>query len=437
MTQGDREAEDGLHRQAAHERGLRVLLGTLAALLLTFGALGGVFLWYDNAARWVQHTHDVRRGIGDILQELTEAETAQRGYLLTGDAAFLREIETARHSAQTRVEALERMTRDNPDQQARIPMLRTAMETRLAVIDRTIALRRDGDLPGALAVIRAGQGLAAMDQVRGQLAALDSTEATLEAHRARRADTVRFVGAAALVVFCLLLAALFLKATRDISADRDAEANRAERLRALLAERTLLIDEVNHRVKNSLQQIASVVRLQARAVEAADAREALEKTLDRIMAVGRVHEQLYKSEGGFGVFDGGGYSSALARELVESLGRDDIALLTDVESADLDMRQAAPLALILNELVTNALKHGCPEGRPSKINVGFRTVGDGFRLTVADEGDGLPAGFRPDANASLGMRVVEALTRQLGGKLNIERRDVGAAFVVEFPRVAV
>jgi two-component sensor histidine kinase len=224
--------------------------------------------------------------------------------------------------------------------------------------------------------------------------------------------------------------------TRDIGADRDAEAERAEQLRALLDERTLLIDEVNHRVKNSLQQIASVVRLQARAVQAPDAREALEKTLSRIMAVGRVHEQLYKTEGRFGAFDAGEYSETLARELVESLGRDDVTLTTDVESALLDMRQAAPLALILNELVTNALKYGCPEGRPSRIDVGFRTVGDQFRLTVTDEGDGLPAGFTPGSNASLGMRAIEALTRQLGGRFSVEPRDVGAAFAVEFPKGA-
>ncbi|HEY3695681.1 sensor histidine kinase [Phenylobacterium sp.] len=436
MTHGDLEADNGPGRQVAHERGIRLLLATLAALLLTFGVLGGVFLWYDNATRWVLHTHDVRRGIGDVLQALTDAETAQRGYLLTGDAVFLRQIETARGLAAGDVVAVEALTRDNPEQQDRIRSLRSAIDTRMRIIDRTLALRRSGDLPGAVAVIRTGRGIAAMSQIRAQLAALDAAEARLEARRAGGAATVRVLGGASLVVFCLLLAALVLKVTRDIGADRDAEAARAGRLRALLEERTLLIDEVNHRVKNSLQQIASVVRLQARALPAGDAREALNKTLARIMAVGRVHQQLYKPEGRFGLFDAGEYSETLARELVDSLGRDDITLATDVEPAHLDIRQAGPLALILNELVTNALKYGCPEGRPSRINVGFRTVGDQFRLTVSDEGDGLPNGFKPGASASLGMRVIEALARQLGGRLSVAPSDVGAAFAVEFPRSA-
>jgi len=147
-----------------------------------------------------------------------------------------------------------------------------------------------------------------------------------------------------------------------------------------------------------------------------------------------VHERLYKAEGEFGVFDGGAYAAALAQELVESLAREDIQLSTDVESIELDSRQAAPLALILNELVTNALKYGCPPDRPGKIHVGFRTVGDHHRLSVSDEGDGLPEDFAPSSKKSLGMRAIEALARQLDGRLTIEPSAVGATFVVEFPR---
>jgi two-component sensor histidine kinase len=436
VTAGGAAAANGPDRQAARERGLRILLGALAALIATFAALGGVFLWYDHASRWVLHTHEVRRGIGDMLQALTDAETAQRGYLLTGDSVFLAQIDAARREAASQAAGVERMTRDNAGQQARIRTLRAAMSVRLATIDETVALRRAGDLPRALAAIRAGQGLTAMRQIRAQIAALDAAEARLEARRAARANTVRILGGASLAVFCLLLAALAAKAARDVSADRQAEAKQVERLRTLLEERTLLIDEVNHRVKNSLQQIASVVRLQARALKDPQAREALDKTLARIMAVGRVHEQMYKAGSRLGVFDAGEYAQLLARELVDSLGRDDVALETDVETAELDLKQAAPLALILNELVTNALKHGCPDGRSCRIKVGFRTVSEGFRLTVSDEGDGLPDDFKPAAGAGLGMRAIEALARQLGGRFSVEPQAVGAAFAVEFPRKA-
>ncbi|MDF2902116.1 MAG: hypothetical protein K0Q62_2175, partial [Phenylobacterium sp.] len=165
-----------------------------------------------------------------------------------------------------------------------------------------------------------------------------------------------------------------------------------------------------------------------------DAREALEKTLDRIIAVGRVHEQLYKAGGQVGSFDAGPYAESLARDLVDSLGREDVVLDTDIQPTILDIRQAAPLALILNELITNALKYGCPADRPSRIRVTLGTEGDDHRLSVADEGDGLKEDFTPDAKKSLGMRAIEALARQLGGRFEIERPEVGAAFAVLFPR---
>jgi len=434
MARGDLEEPAASDRQQARERAFRLLLSALAALLLTFAALAGVLLWYDSANRWVTHTHRVRSNIGDVLQALTDGEAAQRGYLLTGDPQFLRQVAASRVVAEAKASALEALTRDNSEQLRRVQILREAMRTRLAVIERTLALGRAGDMAGAVRVIQGGEGLAAMAVVRALTVELDAAEARLEADRAARAQTVRALVVIALLVFALVLGWLFVKMNRDIGLDRDAEAERAERLAALLQERTLLIDEVNHRVKNSLQQITSVVRLQARALEPGDARDALDKTLSRIMAVGRVHERLYKAEGEFGVFDGGAYAAALAQELVESLAREDIQLSTDVESIELDSRQAAPLALILNELVTNALKYGCPPDRPGKIHVGFRTVGDHHRLSVSDEGDGLPEDFAPSSKKSLGMRAIEALARQLDGRLTIEPSAVGATFVVEFPR---
>jgi two-component sensor histidine kinase len=92
------------------------------------------------------------------------------------------------------------------------------------------------------------------------------------------------------------------------------------------------------------------------------------------------------------------------------------------------------LALILNELITNALKYGCPEDRPCKIRVTFGTEGEDYRLSVSDIGDGLPKGFTPRNHKSLGMRAIEALARQLQGRFVVEQQEVGACFAVVFPR---
>ncbi|MBT9473577.1 MAG: CHASE3 domain-containing protein [Pseudomonadota bacterium] len=434
MARGDPAELSGSHRQLARERAFRLLALTVTALFLAFAALGGAFVWYDRAAAALSHTHEVRSGIDNLRQALTDAESAQRAFILTGDSQFAERVESSRTAAHRQIDTLDRLTDDNPLQQRRIEQLRGLMATRLAIIDQTMAARREGTAGAAIQIIARGEGMAAMDGVRRIAAELEGEEARLEAVRSKQVAAVRAMLITALLIFAGLLAMLFVKALRDISLDREVEADTAERLRVLLADRTLLLDEVNHRVKNSLQQIASVVRLQSRTVEHADSREALEKTLDRIIAVGRVHEQLYKAGGRIGYFDAGHYAEALARDLVESLGREDVALETEIQSAVLDVRQAVPLALILNELITNALKYGCPPDRPSRIRVAFGTEGEGYRLTVSDDGDGLPAGFTPDTKKSLGMRAIEALARQLGGRFEIGQPTRGAAFAVLFPR---
>ncbi len=427
----------GADRQGARERAFRLLAGTVAALFLAFATLGGFFLWYDSSANWVSHTRQVRTGISNVLQALTDAESAQRGYVLTGDRTFVDQVVQARGRAQTELAAVTTLTQDNPDQQTRLATLRGQMAIRLQIVDKTVAARAAGAPVAAIRIIREGRGIAAMIEIRRLVAQLDLAEARLEAQRADRAAAVRALVLVALVAFAALLALLFVRAMRDLNLDREVEADTAERLRALLADRTLLLDEVNHRAKNSLQQIASVVRLQARAVAHPEAKEALDNTLSRIMAVGRVHEQLYKSGAQIGRFDAGAYTEALARELVEAMGRDEIELVTAVEPISLDVRQAAPLALILNELVTNSLKYGCPGNQTCRIQVTFGTDGDDYRLRVSDNGDGLPKGFNPKKTKSLGMRAIDALTRQLGGRFEIEDVDRGASFAVVFPRSTV
>lgn len=422
------------NRQAARERAFRLLAVTVTALFLAFAALGGAFIWYDRAAGRLSHTHEVRVEIEAVRQALTEAESAQRAFLLVGDSAFTDRISTARAEARRRLSTLDELTRDNPEQRFRTDQLRELMDTRLRVIDQTIAARQGGSVGDAIVIMRRGEGVAAMDGVRRIANQMEREESRLETLRARQVAAVRATIIAALLIFATLLALLFFKALRDISLDREVEADTTDRLQRLLADRTLLLDEVNHRVKNSLQQIVSVIRLQSRTVEHGDAREALEKTLDRIMAVGRVHEQLYKAEHAVDAFDAGLYAETLARELVDSLGREDIRLETQIEPALLDVRQAVPLALILNELITNALKYGCPPGRPACITVTFGTDGELYRLSVSDDGEGLPQDFSPTASKSLGMKAIEALSRQLGGRFEIEQPKAGARFAVVFPR---
>lgn len=436
MARGDLAEITGSDRQAARERAFRLLAAVITALVIAFAVLSGGFLWYDSAVRWIAHTHQVRTGVSDVLQGVIEAESGQRAYLITHNERYVGVQRERRAYALKRLSDLRVLTADNPDQQRRVLRLGRLVDQRLAIMDQVIEARRVGDLDAATNVGRR-QGAGAVNvQIRRILTEIDRAEQVLEKDRERRASTLRLLLVVIALTFGLMLIALFVKAVRDIALDREVEAETADRLRELVRQRTLLLGEVNHRVKNSLQQIAGVMRLQARASNNPEVREELEKTLARIIAVGRVHEQVYKAEGRLGVFDAGGYADHLARDLVQSMGREDIRLTLDTEPAQLDLGHASPIALILNELITNALKYGCPPQSPCTLAVSFRSQGDDYVLSVADQGPGLAPGAEPLGPNTLGLRAVEALARQLGGRLEILRPETGARFQVRFPKAA-
>jgi two-component sensor histidine kinase len=436
MARGDLAEIIGSDRQAARERAFRLLTAVVTALVVTFAVLAGVFIGYDNSVQWVAHTHQVRTGVADVLQGVSDAESAQRAYIITHNERYVGVQREGRAYALRRLADLRVMTADNPDQQRRIIKLTALVDQQLATMDQVIAARRVADIETAVGVGRR-QGAGQINiEIRRILADIDKAERILEGEREQRALALRLLLILTAVTFSLLLIGLFVKAVRDLGLDREVEAETADRLRELVRQRTLLLDEVNHRVKNSLQQIAGVMRLQARASNNPEVREQLDKTLARIMAVGRVHEQVYKAEGRLGVFDAGSYADHLARDLVQSMGREDIQLTTDTEAALLDLGHASPIALILNELITNALKYGCPPDGACQLRVGFRGDGDSYVLSVSDRGQGVSEGVDPVSASTLGLRAVDALARQLGGRLEVLRPEQGAEFQVRFPKVA-
>lgn len=420
-------------RRAAREQMLRLLAVTVGGLFVAFAALAGVFFWYENAANWVDHTRKVRTEIAEVVQGLSDAEAAQRGLLLTGDARFVTLLAEARQRIANGIGEVDTLTADNAPQQERVTRLKSLSAIRMGIIDRTVAMNQAGQGRMAVETILQGQGLSAMDDIRQLVDELAVEEARLEAQRVARAGEIRLVLIVALIGFAIALAFLFVRGVRQVVLDREAEAQVSEELRKLVAQRTLLLDEVNHRVKNSLQQVASIIRLQSRTVGDPGARQALDDALSRIMAVGRVHEQLYKTAG-VGEFDAGDYTRILAKELVEAMGREDIELELDVTPAILDLTRAVPLALILNELITNALKYGCLPDTRACVRVAFNVVEGQYRLSVADNGPGVPEGFTPQSSKSLGMRVIQALSRQLNGRFVVEKPQVGAEFAVVFPK---
>ncbi len=205
-------------------------------------------------------------------------------------------------------------------------------------------------------------------------------------------------------------------------------------LRASLAEKTVLLKEVHHRVKNNLQIVSSLLNLQAAQVKNPAALGALRETQSRIRSMALLHEMLYQSENLAGI-DFGGYLDRLCAQLFSAFGSPAPRIKLQARAAGLrlGLDQAVPCCLIINELVSNALKYAFPEGRSGRITVALEPAGSRqLRLTVGDDGAGLPAALDLPQAKSLGLPLVAALATQLKGRLEVVRQP-GATFHVTFP----
>jgi len=200
---------------------------------------------------------------------------------------------------------------------------------------------------------------------------------------------------------------------RDVTDDRAKEAL----LRRSLLEKEVLLKEVHHRVKNNLQIISSLLFLQKEGIADPVIQNMFEESRHRITSMALVHEELYRS-GDLGRVDLQEYLERLAPKVVQSLrGEKDLQLTLELSSCLLALDKAIPFGLLVNELLTNAVKHGFVGRDAGTIRLSATVEGGLVRAEVADDGVGLPEGFHPEAAKSLGMQLVVQLTRQLRGSL--------------------
>jgi PAS domain S-box-containing protein len=203
--------------------------------------------------------------------------------------------------------------------------------------------------------------------------------------------------------------------------ERRVEA-RTRELEAALREREVLLQEVQHRVKNNLQVIASLINMQVRALGGAAGRDALVECGTRVEAMALIHEKLYQSQD-YSRVAFAEYARTLAASVFHATGLSPEGIVLDLAIAEvsLSVDRAIPCGLVLNELVTNALRHAFPEGRSGTIRVELALVGKGgIRLAVSDDGVGLPPGFDLERPRSLGLQLVRMLAEQLGAALEID-----------------
>jgi PAS domain S-box-containing protein len=206
-----------------------------------------------------------------------------------------------------------------------------------------------------------------------------------------------------------------------------------KRIAASLKEKEVLLREIHHRVKNNMQIISSLLRLQSSGISDKRAKAAFQASQDRIRSMALVHEGLYRSSD-LARIDFAEYARSLAARLSSlyaTRGRT-IAFHIDIKDIDLDVNRAVPCGLIVSELVSNALKHGFPE--PTKGEIRIRMVRDKrgcLRLSVADSGIGFPAEIDFRKTNSLGLQIVNDLVQQLNGSIRLKANG-GTTFIIRF-----
>ncbi len=211
-------------------------------------------------------------------------------------------------------------------------------------------------------------------------------------------------------------------------------------LQSALNDKRALLMEVHHRVKNNLQVITSLLRLESRRSLLDDTKSVLDDMQARIRVMALLHELLYRSET-LASIDLGTYLGQLSVQAfrMRSTKSAAIKLLRNLGSVQVSMDHAIPCGLLVNELISNCLKHGFPWGTAGEVSIDLQPLENSkqWRLCVSDTGVGLPQDFEERRKNSLGLQLVTDLAGQIGGSLNIApNRDKGVSFTVNFMALA-
>lgn len=216
------------------------------------------------------------------------------------------------------------------------------------------------------------------------------------------------------------------RANAKLAAERERSARLAET-------RELLFHELQHRVSNNLQVAAALLSLQRRKIAQPDARAALDEASRRLGLIGRISRQLYDAGGGTRSL--AEFLPPLCADVVEASGRAGVEIRVHSEGdLPLASEQAVPLALVVAEAIANSIEHGFADRETGRIEVTLRREHDGgVMVDVADDGCGLPPGFRAEASDSLGLRIATVLAGQIGGRFTLEPRDRGTIARLTLP----
>jgi len=209
---------------------------------------------------------------------------------------------------------------------------------------------------------------------------------------------------------------------RQISAD----------LAVSLKDREVLLKEVYHRVKNNFQVISGLIHMQEDLIDDPKAKALFLELENKVKSIALIHQKLYQSSS-LSQIDYGEYLKVILLDVFDSYNVDkNVSLRVNADKALIDLQQAVPCTLIVNEMLSNAFKHAFPGGRKGQIEIGFRTEEGNYILSYSDDGVGIPEGMTFERTESLGMSLIAGLSRQLRGEIKIGRKG-GTQYTLTFP----
>ncbi len=423
-------------RRKVRARAARLSAVLFGGLFVGFLLLVVVFIEYRRAIDWVDHTHKVISTVEELQSNLADAESSQRGYLLSQDRAYLASYEEGVERSRALLDRLGSLTVDNPAQQDKVKSLRALTADRLARMAEVLRQVEDAGLGRALDMARDGTGAGMMAEIRRMTATMRAEEDMLLARRSRHATILELLMIAYGLLFVTVTGWLGYTTVRRLERDYQAERAEGQALALALQENRILLDEVNHRVKNSLQIVANLLRTQALRHRSGEVRQELLDSSSRVLAIAEVHRRLYGEGAVYDTVELSDLIRSIAENAIPSSGEGggepamSVAVGTPLPAP---VDTAVPVALIVNELLTNSYKHAFPDGRTGTVRLDMEVDGNEVRIDVADDGIGLPDEVASSGGGGFGLNTVRNLTRQIRGRLEIERLTPGTRFLLTFP----
>lgn len=389
-----------------------------------------------EASRLVSLSIEVRERSERFLGNLLDAETGQRGFLLTGDEHYLAPYDDGSSNALPDLDAIERLVAGNPAQLERVSRARELTKRRLAELSAAIALMRDGRRDEALASVRQGLGNRLMQELRDVARAIQVEEnRLLNAHSRREARRRVLASAGILIALAGLCFAAWLqlrlrhRRTASLaSSNVELERKVAERTQQLENERLrieALLRDVNHRVGNNLAMVSALLNVQSRQTREPAVKQALAQAQSRIQAIAAGQRRL-RLDIEADEIEARPYMEDLLAEIGKAAEGRPITIELAMDSIRLPGRDAVSFVVIINELVTNAIKHAFPGGMAGKVTIRLAASPDeagNLVLAVEDDGVGMPAG---QESVGLGKSVINSLLRSMRATMEVGPLSPGA-----------